>query len=333
MTLKRQGLIIWPLLAASAFVQADTAPTIKQFVSLNNTYCEKPVDDAQKLATKLAADQRLQFDKDTNLYAVKTSSSQIGIIPHPQGCTTFSTLNNTDIKLNDLVAALALQGYKKISQDISTTADGMMSQTSFTKKENNAVLIYPLDKQAKQQVSLTTSNYVASGLIKMAGMPTDKEAVEMHRKNAGIARKDGWYPASSTKGNYSVLLPIKFNDLTVKANDAENVKSVEMLVASSSEGIKFLSSRTFYTEPEKAEGFFQNFVTGKALPEAPRRSLKFKGYDAVLIENSNQQLATSQLVIKAENTLLVMAVEWPIVHTEAAKKLGDVFFNSLEVKK
>jgi hypothetical protein len=333
MTLKHLGLFISPLLLSAPLAYADSMPTTEQFVSLNSWYCEKSVNSADELASKLAQDKRLQYDQNDNLYALKNSHNAIGIIPHTQGCTTFTLLDdNKKMELGQLVEALQQQGYEKISQDISTRSGAMVSQTQFNKDGNTAVLMFPLDKKAKQQASLTTANYMTSGLIKTAQMPSDNDAVEMHRQNAGEAREDGWYPATSTKGDYSVLVPIKFSDLTVKAEGEEDVKSVEMIVARSSEGIKFLSSRTFYTKPAKATELFQNFVSGKAIPNAPRRSLKFKGYDAVLIENSNQQLATSQLVLKVNNTLMVMAVEWPIVHTKAAKQLGDVFFNSLNIK-
>ncbi len=48
--------------------------------------------------------------------------------------------------------------------------------------------------------------------------------LEMHR--SGVVSKDpsGWHLAVSTKGSFSVRMPIPFNDFTVRSTDAKRAK-------------------------------------------------------------------------------------------------------------
>src|SRR5687768_14808922 len=50
----------------------------------------------------------------------------------------------------------------------------------------------------------------------------------MHRKMAGEAGADGWYPARSTKGGFAVSLPAQFNDFTMTASKLDNGYTAEV---------------------------------------------------------------------------------------------------------
>jgi len=61
--------------------------------------------------------------------------------------------------------------------------------------------------------------------------------LEMHRVGVNAGDGSGWYPAVSTKGSFSILLPIPFNDFTTSDSDTDQVSHV--VGGKSSEGIKF----------------------------------------------------------------------------------------------
>jgi hypothetical protein len=60
---------------------------------------------------------------------------------------------------------------------------------------------------------------------------------EMHRIEARADDGSGWHVAVSTKGSFSVLLPIPFNDFTI--SDAATGETTYVVGGKSSEGIKF----------------------------------------------------------------------------------------------
>jgi len=328
-------VFISPFIAAFA-AEHEQGKQVDAFVELNSWYCEKLAPNAKKLATNLEKDKRLQAADAHQQYRWKTELGDLRLMPHKQGCSTITVFQTKNkIVLKDLITALEKRGYQKQSQQLSqakASNTGMLSKTVFEQQGRNAVLIYPMDNKGEQEVSLTTANYQQLKTANnVQAQSKGSDNVQMHRKNAGIKSENGWYPAESSQGQYAVLMPLKFNDFSVSSNNA-NVASVEMLGTKSKEGIKFLASRTFYNKPQLAQNYFDNFVSGKAVPGAPRRSLRHKGYDAVLIETADQQQATSQLVMKVDDTLMLLAVEWPLEHSTAAKQLGDMYFNSFEVK-
>ena len=57
---------------------------------------------------------------------------------------------------------------------------------------------------------VTMAVTVAMATACAAAQPT----LVMHRQMAGEADADGWYPARSTRGGFSVRLPAQFNDFS-----------------------------------------------------------------------------------------------------------------------
>ena len=93
----------------------------------------------------------------------------------------------------------------------------------------------------------------------------------MHRKLAGTPDPYGWYLAESTRGAFSVMLPVPFNDFTATTTATdEPVLRSEIVGSTSAEGIKFLASRHYYREVGAAENYFNAFATGSK-GAAPRR--------------------------------------------------------------
>src|SRR5262245_27469107 len=85
---------------------------------------------------------------------------------------------------------------------------------------------------------------LASANPAVAAPPT----TEIHRKSVDALDTAGWQPAVSTKGHFSVRVPVAFNDFTIRAAD-ENIGEmvVHVIGGGSAEGVKFTATETPFT--------------------------------------------------------------------------------------
>ncbi|MEQ1653140.1 MAG: hypothetical protein ABL897_11680 [Hyphomicrobium sp.] len=67
-------------------------------------------------------------------------------------------------------------------------------------------------------LAATAALFLASAKADDAVKPPPSP-LEMHRRAAGTDDGSGWYPAVSTLGKFSVLLPGPFNDYTIRVED------------------------------------------------------------------------------------------------------------------
>src|SRR2546428_8053361 len=82
---------------------------------------------------------------------------------------------------------------------------------------------------------------VSLALVMLPGVAAwaQQPKLEMHR--AGVDSKDpsGWHLAVSTKGSFSVRMPIPFNDFSIRSSDAKAGEEVTHVIGGkSAEGIK-----------------------------------------------------------------------------------------------
>src|SRR5258707_12657009 len=74
-------------------------------------------------------------------------------------------------------------------------------------------------------------------IVSTSASATAEPKLEMHRVGVNVDDGSGWYPAVSTKGSFSILLPIPFNDFMTRDPGTDEVSHV--VGGKSSEGIKF----------------------------------------------------------------------------------------------
>ena len=73
--------------------------------------------------------------------------------------------------------------------------------------------------------------------------------MKMRRIQAGEPDASGWRVAASTEGEFSVRLPLKFNDFTIGEGDSKAPMLHTFTVgAKSQEGIKFTATRIVYRQ-------------------------------------------------------------------------------------
>ena len=156
--------------------------------------------------------------------------------------------------------------------------------------------------------------------------------LEMHR--AGVSADDGsgWHLAVSSKGSFSVLLPIPFNDFTTR--DAATGEATYVVGGKSSEGIKFVAV-------ELAPG-------AKALPDLAsipktlaatagnkvsdvKRSTKGDA-DVLTLTVSNASATLYMRCIQINGVRYTLTTEFPNAYAELVAANKDKFFESFKLK-
>jgi hypothetical protein len=157
----------------------------------------------------------------------------------------------------------------------------------------------------------------------------------MHRIQAGEPDAAGWMLAASTEGNFSVKLPLKFNDFTIAESDpAAAALRIYTVGARSGEGVKFTASRITYRKgAQSAKHFFANLEQGRGLATKPERvtPLRLGGLHAVDLVIGNASSYSHQRAVLLRSDLLLMVVESPREHEELVRQFAPAFFDSLAV--
>jgi hypothetical protein len=110
----------------------------------------------------------------------------------------------------------------------------------------------------------------------------------MHRMRAGTPDETGWYPARSTHGKFSVLLPAPFNDFQI--DTIENGKTIETHVVGTqpADGVKYSASCFSTSDPARNPRDALDSVPREVAPGQPTRSLVVAGQPAVDFETADR---------------------------------------------
>jgi hypothetical protein len=159
--------------------------------------------------------------------------------------------------------------------------------------------------------------------------------LEMHR--AGVASEDpsGWHLAVSTKGSFSVRMPIPFNDFTVLSTDPKTGAEVTHGIGGkSSEGIK-LSAVEIPASAKSAPNLEKILVEFSAKPGNKvtdvRRASK-GGVDTLSFSISGAQTSAHVRYIKTKSATYSLTVEFPNAHRSDVAGISGEFFDSFKTK-
>ena len=161
---------------------------------------------------------------------------------------------------------------------------------------------------------------------------TAEPKLEMHRVGVNVDDGSGWYPAVSTKGSFSVLLPIPFNDFTTSDTGKDEVSHV--VGGKSSEGIKFTAVETPVTArtPADIAAIPKSFSSNPANKVSDvSRNTKDD------VDNLSFSVATSATTvhvryIRMKGTLYILTIEYPNAYREWVAEKKDKFFGSFKLK-
>ena len=154
----------------------------------------------------------------------------------------------------------------------------------------------------------------------------------MHRSSAGQLDSTGWTDARSTEGKFSVRLPGPFDDFTAKNSD-ETLQAGQFYAVTTvtPEGVRLSVTRASYDNPDAAQHYFNNWLTGGAIrgKQEDRRVTKYRGFDAVEVSASDDSSIVYARTILVKQNLLLQTIDSPVSQRTAAEQLKATFFQSL----
>jgi hypothetical protein len=174
-------------------------------------------------------------------------------------------------------------------------------------------------------------------LLSVSGMAWAAEPkMEMHRVQATTKDPSGWYLAASTHGNFSVLIPIPFNDFTVTDDESKFGKMKTHIVgAKSAEGIKFSATEAPIVEgktPTNLADFPKQFSKpGHKVSDIDTSS--FAGYPSVSFSVTGPTSGAYTRYVKTPKSLILVILEYPKEQAKAAQEFRSPFLSSLKISK
>jgi hypothetical protein len=160
---------------------------------------------------------------------------------------------------------------------------------------------------------------------------TAQPKLEMHRVGAKADDGSGWHLAVSSKGSFSVLLPIPFNDFTT--NDATG-ETTFVIGAKSSEGIKFSAVELApgAGPPPDLDSIPKSLAATPANKVSDvRRSTKGEA-DIMTLTTANATTTLYMRCIQLGGRRFVLTIEFPNAHRELVAASKDRFFESFKLK-
>ena len=159
--------------------------------------------------------------------------------------------------------------------------------------------------------------------------------LEMHR--AAVDNKDpsGWHLAISTKGSFSVRMPIPFNDFTVRSTDPKTgEEATHVIGGKSAEGIKFSAvelpaSGKSAPSLEKILADF-SAKSGSKVSDVQRAAKD--DVDTLSFSVSGAQTSAHVRYIKTKSATYSLTVEFPNAHRDDVAGLREEFFDSFKTK-
>ena len=159
--------------------------------------------------------------------------------------------------------------------------------------------------------------------------------VELHRKWVEEKNADGWYPAKSTKGSFSIVSPIPFNDYTITANDPNiGLLTIHGIGSKNNDGYEFGALET-----ERAD-------KGSELDLQPIVENIAKKLDAPLPDIVFQQVGEEKLgfaELRGKNRSVMMRIsstphsifnvmcDFPTIQENTAKDLCAEYISSFRI--
>ena len=174
----------------------------------------------------------------------------------------------------------------------------------------------------------------SSALIVFASATANAQQpkLEMHRVGVSADDGTGWHSAVSTKGAFSIRLPIPFNDFTT--HDAREGQVSHAVGGKSSEGIKFMAVEMPVTAktPGDLGAIPKSFSSNPANKVSDVSRQTKEGADILSFSVTGPSSTAHFRYIKVKGMLYTLSIEFPNAHREAVAAMKDKFFGSFKLK-
>ena len=157
--------------------------------------------------------------------------------------------------------------------------------------------------------------------------------LEMHRTGVDTKDPSGWHLAVSTKGSFSVRMPIPFNDFTVRSSDPKAGEELTHVIGGKSvEGIK-LSAVEIPASTKPAPSLDKILADFSAKPGSKvsdvQRANK-DGVDTLSFAVSGAQTSAYIRYIKTKGAMYSLIIEFPNAHRGDADGVREEFLGSFK---
>ena len=169
-------------------------------------------------------------------------------------------------------------------------------------------------------------------LVACCAHAEEKPQLTMHRTQACPKDDSGWCQAASEAGNFSVALPIPFNDFTMaaKATTGEPI-AMYIVGGKSSEGVKLSVTCTYNPKrpasDETARSLVDSFKEGGATVSGLREveAGPLKGYEFEVGEAKSGALIR---ILQGHSALYQIIIEYPASEAALARSLAPRVMSS-----
>jgi len=167
-----------------------------------------------------------------------------------------------------------------------------------------------------------------TGTMALAQQPK----LEMHRTAVSADDGSGWHLAVSTKGSFSVRMPIPFNDFTVV--DPSTGEATHAIGGTSSERIKFMAAEMPVTPRTPADlgTIPQSFSSNKANTVSDISRQTKDGVETLSFSIAGPASSAHFRYIKMKSALYMLSIEFPKEQSATVATIKDEFFGSFSPK-
>jgi hypothetical protein len=177
-------------------------------------------------------------------------------------------------------------------------------------------------------MSLALQSIVVSATAVAQAQPK----LEMHR--AGVTADDGsgWHLAVSSKGSFSIRLPIPFNDFTIL--DPSTGETTYAVGGKSSEGIKFSAAELPATgkRPKDIATILESFSSNPANKVSDVSRNTGNDADVLSFSVANATSIAHIRYVQTKHALYTLTIECPSAYRDLVAANKDKFFESFQLK-
>lgn len=156
--------------------------------------------------------------------------------------------------------------------------------------------------------------------------------LEMHRVGVSADDGSGWHAAASTKGAFSIRVPIPFNDFTTR--DERTGEVSHAIGGKSSEGIKFAAVEIPVTAKTPADlGAIAKSFSSNPVNKVSDVSRQTKdGAETMSFSVDGPASSAHFRYIKVKGTIYTLSIEFPNAYRDTVAPMKDKYFASFKLK-
>lgn len=173
--------------------------------------------------------------------------------------------------------------------------------------------------------------FIFAALLLCFGSTAQTSPIKMHRIQATTKNGNGLYYAKSTEGNFSVLMPIPFNDFSVKDGNT----TAYTIGSKNQEGIKFSVTEMAKNEKNKnvdIDVLMNNLKSPDNVISNVKKE-RTKTHESIYFSINDKSKGVICKYVLTANRLFFMIIEYPIAYREKAENDYGYFFSSLHITK